>query len=401
MRPPGPEPVTLHPRALLRQWRRMQRDPLQRVRERFERYGDVYRIAFLERERFVLRHPEHLRQVLIEQASCFEKPSTGPAARQLQRFLGQGLLTSDGELWRRQRRLIQPAFQRDQLSAYADVVVAESERVAGELRDGQQLDLSARMMQLTFQIVTACLFGRDASSETERVADAMRVFRETFDGVAAIAPRWLPTPSGLRAQRSLRDLDRLMFSWIDAPTQRDQDALLSRLTRSLDGDAAGMGRRQLRDELLTLLLAGHETTSHALSWSFYLLAQHPECESRLHAELDGVLGGRAPRWDDLPALRYAEQVLSEALRLYPPAYVVLRTSKQPARVAGYDVPVGTDMVLWIYHTHHDPRWHAEPERFVPERFAPERRRALPDCAYLPFGAGTRTCIGKSFALMEA
>lgn len=157
----------------------------------------------------------------------------------------------------------------------------------------------------------------------------------------------------------------------------------------------------LRDELLTLLLAGHETTSHALSWTFHLLAQAPEVEHKLHAEIDRVLGLRPPTWSDLPRLVYAEQVLSEALRLYPPAYVVLRTCAQPAQIGPYPVAVGTDVVLWIYHTHHDARWFPDPERFDPERFADAARKQLPACAYLPFGVGTRTCIGKNFALLEA
>ncbi|HKO94187.1 MAG TPA: cytochrome P450, partial [Polyangiaceae bacterium] len=400
MRPPGPAPVTFHPRALVRQWRRMQRDPLLRVRERFERYGDVYRIAFLGRERFVLRHPAHLQEVLIDQAARFEKPHTGPAARQLQRFLGQGLLTSNGELWRRQRRLIQPAFQREQLAGYADVVVAETERALSGLRHGQRLDLSQLMMELTLRIVNGTLFGREPEHETRRVGRAMQAFRETFDGIGAILPRWLPTPGALRAGRALRDMDALIFGWIDAPRDARRRDLLTSLAGALDreGAGAGMQRRQLRDELLTLLLAGHETTSHALSWTFHLLAQHPEVEARLHAELARVLAGRAPRAADLPNLPYAEQVLSEALRLYPPAYVVLRSAREPAQVAGYHVPAGTDMVLWIYHTHHDARWYHEPERFDPDRFSAARRKQLPACAYVPFGAGTRTCIGKNFAL---
>jgi cytochrome P450 len=380
----------------------MQRDPLLRVRERFERYGDIYRIGFLGRERFVIRHPEHLQQVLVEQATCFEKPEQGPAARQLQRFLGRGLLTSNGELWRRQRRLVQPAFQRERLAAYAELIVEHSERVVDGLRDQQQLDLSELMMELTLRIVNATLFGRDPTGETARVASAMRTFRETFDGLGAVLPRWLPTPGSVRAERALRDMDRLIYGLLDADHAPGRSDLLARLAGAVDAEGGGsMDRRQLRDELLTLMLAGHETTSHALSWTFHLLSQHPDVEARLHQELAQVLGGRAPTWADLPALRYCEQVLSEALRLYPPAYVILRTCREPARIGPYAVPVGTDIVLWIYHTHHDGRWHQEPERFDPERFSAARRKQLPACAYLPFGAGTRTCIGKNFALIEA
>lgn len=379
----------------------MQEDPLDRVRERFERYGDVYRIQFLGRERFVLRHPAHLREVLIDQAMRFEKPEQGPAARQLQRFLGQGLLTSNGALWRRQRRLIQPAFQRERLAGYAETIVACTERSLARLHDGQRLDLSDLMMELTLQVVNATLFGRDAGAEAGRVGDAMRAFRETFDGIGAVLPRWLVTPGTLRAERALRDMHALISTLVAAPKSLERDDLLAHLARAVDSDGQGMGHQLLRDELLTLLLAGHETTSHALSWTFHLLSQAPDVERRLHAEIASVLGQRTPCWTDLPRLTYAEQVLSEALRVYPPAYVVLRTCIEPAQIGAYSVPVGTDMVLWIYHTHHDARWFPDPERFDPERFSESARKQLPACAYLPFGSGTRTCIGKNFALMEA
>lgn len=381
----------------------MQQDPLDRVRARFELYGDVYRIQFLGRERFVLRHPEHLRQVLIDQAACFEKPEQGPAARQLQRFLGQGLLTSNGALWRRQRRLIQPAFQRERLASYAQTIVARTERVLSELHQGQELELSDLMMDLTLQIVNATLFGRDSVGETRRVGAAMRTFRETFDGLGAVLPRWLPTPGTLRAERALRDMHALISSLVAAPKSEGRHDLLAQLARAVDseGDGRGMSADLLRDELLTLLLAGHETTSHALSWTFHLLAQAPAVEHKLHAEIDRVLGLRPPTWSDLPRFVYAEQVLSEALRLYPPAYVILRTCAQPAQIGPYPVAVGTDVVLWIYHTHHDARWFPDPERFDPERFADAARKQLPACSHLPFGVGTRTCIGKNFALLEA
>jgi cytochrome P450 len=262
--------------------------------------------------------------------------------------------------------------------------------------------VSREMMELTLRIVSKALFDHRVHGETDRVASAMRVFRRAFSSLDAILPDWLPTPSKQRALAALADMDAIIYELIDSPRREKGRDLLAALKATADeADGTGMSRRQLRDELVTLFIAGHETTSHALSWTFYLLSKHPEVAHKLHAELDRVLAGRAPSWSDLEHLPYAEQVLSESMRLYPPAYVIARVAVADAEVAGYTIPRGADIVLWAYHTHHDARWFPEPERFDPERFAPARRKQLPSCAYIPFGAGTRTCIGKQFAMMEA
>jgi cytochrome P450 len=423
VRPPGPPPVTYHPLSLLLHLRRMGRDPSEEIARRFDRYGDLYRLPFLGREVYVTRHPEHIQQILVTEADKFGKPREGVVARQLGRLLGDGLLLSDGELWRKQRRLIQPAFRKERIDQYARIVATLAEDFASQLRDGQQLDVGRSMIGLTLRIVSKALFDHDVAGDSDRVARATETFRKAFGGLSALLPANVPTPRNRAINRAIGELDALIYGLADlrageaaprAPSARGQTAgangpphggvdLLTALAGAVDeqGDGTGMSRKQLRDELMTLLLAGHETTSHALSWTFHLLAQHPELEARVRHEAMTVLGNRKPAPRDVDKLHFTEQVLSEAMRLYPPAYALARVAIQDAEVGGYTVPAGTDMLIWIYHAQRDPRWFREPGRFDPDRFSPARRGTIPPFAYLPFGLGTRTCIGKHFALMEA
>lgn len=402
-RPPGPARVSANPLSLWAYMRRMQRDPVSRVAERFDAYGDIYYAPFMRRDVYVLRHPEHIHEVLVAQASKFEKPREGLTANQLRRLLGQGLLNSNGELWRRQRRLIQPAFRKERLEEYAEVILEHAAAWVLRCRDGEQLDVSREMMELTLGIVSKTLFDHRVTTESDQIASAMRVFRRTFGGIDAVLPAWLPTPGRRRTQAALARIDEVVYGLIDRERSGERKDLSSRLAANLDveGDQQGMSRKQLRDELLTLFIAGHETTSHALSWTWHLLSAHPEIAGKLHAEIDAVVGQRSPRLSDLFQMPYLERVLSESMRLYPPAYVLPRVASEDAQVGGYVIPKGSDVVMWLYHLHHDARWFAEPERFDPDRFLPERRKQLPPSAYIPFGAGTRTCIGKQFALLEA
>jgi cytochrome P450 len=233
----------------------------------------------------------------------------------------------------------------------------------------------------------------------------MAAFRE-MPGSAALLPTWAPLPGVRRTNAALAAMNRIVYGMIDARRAEAPGALagrldlLSALVRATDEAGGGMSREQLRDEVLTLFLAGHETTSHALTWAWYLLSRHPEAEARVHAELDAVLGGREATVADLPRLEYTSAVFDEAMRLYPPAPVISRTASEDATVGGYSVPAGAELLVWIYCLHHDGRWFPEPERFRPERFLPDAPD-LPKCAYVPFGAGTRACVGKHFALMEA
>ncbi|MEZ4407777.1 MAG: cytochrome P450 [Polyangiales bacterium] len=376
-------------------------DPFGVVAGRFARYGDLYRVQTRDGALFVARHPDHLRDVLVTHAAKYTKQHT--AFRQLARVLGEGLLTSDGETWQRQRRMVQPAFARARMEGYADAMVDEAARAVSGWRDGEARELSADMMELTLRVVSRTLFGHDAGADVGDVARAMKDF-QSIAATPDLLPSWMPSPWRRRLDRSVETLDRIIHDIIARRRASGAgDDLLQRLIDAVDeeGDGAGLTTREMRDQLVTLFLAGHETTSHALTWTLYLLSQHPEVESRLHAELDGVLDGRAPTLSDLDALPYTEMVLKESLRLYPPVYMVARQAAEDTAIGGHPVPRGSEVVLWIYLTHRDPRWFPEHASFKPERFAPEAEAALPKHAWLPFGAGPRACIGRAFAMMEA
>lgn len=381
----------------------MGRDPTEEIARRFDRHGDLYHLDFLGRNVYVTRHPEHIQQVLVTQADSFGKPREGIVARQLRRLLGDGLLLSEGPLWRKQRRLIQPAFRKERIDQYARLVIELSETFARGLEEGQQLQVGRSMMDLTLQIVSKALFDHDVAGDSDKVARATNTFRKSFGGLSALLPAQLPTPRNRAIRAAIEDLDGLIYGLLDARATSGGVDLLSALSSAVDreGDGSGMDRKQVRDELLTFLLAGHETTSHALSWTFHLLSRHPEVEARVRHEVLSVLGSRTPEPADVDKLHYTEQVLHEAMRLYPPAYALQRVATRDTELGGYEVPQGTDIVIWIYHVQRDPRWYPAPGRFDPERFSPARRGALTPFAYLPFGLGTRTCIGKHFALMEA
>ncbi len=399
--PPGPAPVGRGPLALAHYARRMRR-ALEVVGQRFEEYGDVYYAPFMGRDVYVLRDPAAIHEVLVEKSASFGKPVAGLTARLLRTLLGEGLLNSNGETWRRHRRLIQPAFAPAHLDRYAAQMAAFAEDARERFADGARVDLSAAMMELTLRIVAQTLFDHRVTSETDHVAGAMKVFRGSFGGVDALLPDWLPTPGRRRVQGAIDAIDRIVYGLIDERRARGGgDDLLSTLVAAGDDTAERLGRRQLRDEVLTLFLAGHETTSHALTWTYHLLSRHPVAEARMLDEIDAVLGGRVPTMADVASLPFTERVLSEAMRLYPPAYTVARVATEDVEVAGYTIPRGADVMVWIYHAHRHPRFHPEPARFDPDRFLPERKRAMPPGAYLPFGAGSRTCIGKRFAIVEA
>ena len=410
--PPGPPPRKGVLDSLGYYWSFL-RDPIGFVGDRFSRYGDIYYAPSADGGLYVLRHPDDLREVLITQAAKFSKGHS--AFRQLSRFLGDGLLTSDGDTWKRHRRMIQPAFARPRLVEYAAVMRDEAERTAGRWRDGETLDLGHEMMDLTLRIVSRTLFGHDVTRDIDEVARAM----VTFQGSLArpnLLPRWMPSLHRRRLNGAVATIDRIMASMI-AARRRENAAmaassgsapgapadLLQTLVTAVDeeGDGGGLTAQEVRDHLVTMFLAGHETTSHALAWTFYLLSQNPEAERALGAEIQQVLGDRVPAYDDLERLVYTEQVLKESMRLYPPAYSVARKATEDLEIGGYPVQRGSEVVVWIYMAHRDARWFPDPARFQPERFTPENEAKLPKGAYLPFGAGPRTCIGKSFAMLEA
>ena len=340
-----------------------------------------------------------------EAAECYR------AALQANRdLLGKGLLISEGELWQRQRRLMQPAFHRDRIAGYGRTMVTSTERALGVWRDGETRDIHKEMMSLTLDIAARTLFNVEIASASDRIANALNAILIVTAKPARILRlvRSVPTRAERNYRRAVRDLDEIVYGIIrdrraarargDAPKEND---LLGMLLAAQDEDGSGMSDQQIRDETLTLLLAGHETTAIALSWAWYLLSQNPEAESKLHAELESVLGGRLPQTEDLPRLPYTERVVKESMRLYPPAYVVLRLSVEDCEIGGYKIPRGSSVGTSSWVVHRDPRYFPDPERFLPERWTDEFQRSLPRFAYFPFGGGPRVCIGAQFAMMEA
>jgi cytochrome P450 len=368
-------------------------------------YGDVahFRLGPISCYQFV--HPDHVQEVLVRQAKKFRKPAR---LRQVfGRFEGNGLVLSDGALWARQRRLVQPAFRPDRMQAYA----AEIVRLTGQMLDGwgprAEVDFAAAMTRLALDVGTRTLFSADVGNDVEALGRAVAAvqrwaIRELNRVVAT--PRWLPLIGRPEARRALAFLDGLVRRIVRerraAGVRRDD--LLGRLLDAVDGegDGRGMGDRQLRDELVTLLLAGHETTAAALAWAGFLLARHPGVQEPVAAGVRAALGGRPPGFADLPRLAEVEQVFKEALRLYPPIYCFAREVAAPVAVAGYQLRPGSQVFLSPYLTQRDPRWFPEPGRFDPRRFAPGNEARLPACAWFPFGAGPRACVGRGLALLE-
>ncbi|MBZ0284544.1 MAG: cytochrome P450 [Anaerolineae bacterium] len=402
--PPGPPPVGTNPLAQLRFGLRVTGDPLNVMLGWFRQYGDIVHLQFgAAAHVYFLAHPDHFHTVLVEKADQFHKsPSYKDEKRGLARILGNGLVTSDGDYWRRQRKLIQPAFHARRIEAYAEEMIRLTRHLLQSWQDGKTVDVNDRMMWLTLAIVAKTILDTDITADTEKIAEAVTVFQRLAFGVD-IFPLWMPTPSHLKQRRVEKAMNDVVAALI---TQRrkvaeDRGDLLSMLLNSVDEDGQGMTDKQIRDEIVTLFLAGHETTANALSWTWYLLAQHPEVEQKLHDELDSVLHGKPPTLADLKHLPYTEQVLQESMRLYPPVWNMSRQALADVEIGGYIIPKGSEVNLNTYAMHHDSRWWENPERFIPERFHPDRQINMPKMAYLPFSAGPRVCIGNSFAMMEA
>lgn len=367
-------------------------------------YGDLasFRIG---PHRFVfVNHPDYIKEVLVTRQANFIK------SRALQRakcFLGEGLLTAEGAAHRRQRRLAQPAFHRERVAGYGDAMVDYAARTRDAWHDGAEIDVSHEMMRLTLAVVARTLFGAEVESEAEEIDEAFTTVMNGFNRLLLPFSEYfdaLPLPGNRRRERAAARLDETIYRMIAARRDDDEerDDLLSMLLRARDdeGDGTGMSDKQLRDEALTIFLAGHETTANALTWTWYLLSQHPEIEARLHAEVDEVLGGRAATVADLPRLRYTEMVVAESMRVYPPVWAIGRQAIDDFSLGGYTIPGGTMILMGQWVMHRDPRYYDDPDRFDPERWTPERKAARPKFAYFPFGGGARVCIGEPFAWME-
>jgi cytochrome P450 len=400
----GDRPLGPKGRLLSGNLAEFRRDPLSFYRSCAREHGDVVPFRLGPKRFLLVSDPELIRDVLATNNHAYRKIYL---LRMNRLLFGDGLLTSEGELWRRQRRLAQPAFHHQRIAGYGQVMAVEAERMLSTWRNGETRDVHAELMDLTLRIAGRALFGADVAPYVGAVADALRVALARHVArmeSLLLLPERFPTPASLQLQRAVGRLDRIVYRVIDQRRASDshQSDLLGMLLAARDeGDGTGMTDRQVRDEVLTLLLAGHETTAIALTWTLYLLSRHPQVEATLAAELDRVLHGQVPAIDDLPRLAFTSQVVTESLRLYPPAWAFGREAIRDSRLGGHRVAAGTSVVMSQWVLHRDPRYYAGPEIFDPSRWAGGLAKHLPPFAYLPFGGGPRRCIGSGFAMTEA
>ena len=395
--PPGP---TSWPPV--RQLFALRRDPLAFLQGLARDHGDLVYLRIAGRPIYLVNHPDLVHEVLVTQGDHFSK---GRGLQRAKRLLGEGLLTSEGSYHLAQRRRIQPLFHRRQIAAYAETMVQQSMACAASWRSGAVVDMHEEMMGLTLAIVGETLFGQDLTHQAGAVGEAMAVLTRNFRRLLSpFAPltEWLPTAENRRLRQSVAQLDHIVNQMVSnkaAVASHDLVSLLLAATGDNNGDHTTVAA-QLRDEVLTLLLAGHETTANALSFTWWLLSQHEDVAAQLHAEVDSVLNGRAPTLADLEQLPYTRMVFAEALRLYPPAWVIGRQACADVEIGGYTIPTGATVLASQWVMHHDARYYPAPDRFDPQRWQPAAIAARPKFAYFPFGAGSRICIGEHFAWME-
>ena len=379
------------------------RDPLATLRRAASECGDIVRLPLSRHPVYLINHPDLIKDVLVTHQKQFKK---GRGLEQIKRLLGEGLLTSEGEFHLRQRRLMQPAFHRQRIAAYGEAMTFYAAQTRERWHVGETRDIHAEMMRLTLAIVGKTLFGAEVETEAAEIDGALTEVIGLFHLLqlpfSDILER-LPLPAVRRFQSARARLDATIYRLIaeHRATGEDRGDLLSMLLAARDEDDGGrMTDEQVRDEALTLFLAGHETTANAMTWTWYLLSQHPDVEARFHAELDGALAGRTPTVDDLPRLPYTRRVLSESMRLYPPAWIVGRRLLTDYQMGAYLLPARSILLPCQAVTHRDPRFWPDAERFDPDRWTPEAEAARPKFAFFPFGGGPRVCIGEQFAWME-
>ncbi|MGH9930626.1 MAG: cytochrome P450 [Pyrinomonadaceae bacterium] len=397
--PPGPRRII--PLLGLLAYRK---GPLPFFQNLAAQYGDISYFRLGPQGAFFLNNPDYIKDVLVTNHQRFHK---GLALQRAKRLLGEGLLTSEDEFHRRQRRLAQPAFHRARVASYAAVMTDYASQARERWHDRDTIDMSEEMMRLTLGIVGKTLCDADVVSEAKEVGEAMTVVMDIFNIITT--PFFellekLPLPQLRRFDTAKARLDAIIYRLIEERrcSGKDRGDLLSMLLLAQDteGDGGAMTDEQLRDEVMTIFLAGHETTANALTWTWYLLSQNPAAEAGLHEEIDRVLGGRLPAFDDVAQLKYTEMVLAESMRLYPPAWALGRLAMEDFEIGGYLVPKKSLVLMSQYVMHRDPRYFADPLRFDTERWTPEAREARPQFSYFPFGGGPRRCIGEGFAWME-
>ena len=386
-------PNTIAPAATLYA---MRRDPLTFFKN-LAHEGDIvrFRLGDHPRDLYFLNHPDHIRDVLVTHDKNFTKWF---AVDRLKEVLGDGLFVSEGEFHLRQRRLSQPAFHRERIASYADQMVSHAVRLRERWKIGSVIDVCGEMNWLALMIVASTLFGADVGSAATEIRTALSEILEQFERSI------LPEADRQDFESAMARLDHVVYSMIKERRENSEDRgdLLSMLLHAED-EEDGHGQMtdlQLRDEAMTIFLAGHETSANALAWSWYLLSQHPEVEARFHEEIDRTLAGRLPRFDDVSKLVLTGQIFAEALRLYPPLWAIGRRAMRECQIGDCTIPADSVVILCQYVTQRDPRWFADPDRFDPDRWTAEARAARPRFSYFPFSAGSRACLGEAFAGME-
>jgi len=369
-----------------------------------DEYGDIAYYKLGTRKMYLLSNPEHIKDVLITNSRNFTK------SRALQRskiVLGEGLLTNEGSPHIKQRKIIQPIFHQKRIRGYGDTMAEYSRHLTKSWENGAVLDIHKEMMRLTLAIVSKTLFDADAGSESGEIGKSLTNLVNLFPRLLFPYSEYLdklPLPGNKRCNEAIEHLDNIIYGLIEERRSggMEREDLLTMLLEAQDDDGSGpaMSNKQLRDEAITLFLAGQESTANSLTWTFYLISQHPEVEKKVHEEIVSVLCGRLPALEDLGKLSYTQRVFKEALRLYPPAWAVVRRAVEDYMVEGYFVPAGTDIFMSQYVVHRDPRFYREPLRYDPDRWTSEFESSLPKFAYFPFGGGPRRCIGEPFAWME-
>ena len=380
------------------------RDPIAYLRRAAFEQGDIVRLPLTRQPLFLVNHPDLIKDIFVTRQKQFKK---GRGLERVKKLLGEGLLTSEDPYHLRQRRLIQPAFHRPRIASYAEEMTRYATQASARWADGETRDMAEEMLHLALAIVGKTLFNAEVAGEAGEIGDALTeviaLFHTLMLPMADLLEK-LPLPSVRRFARARARLDATIYRLIEQhrATGEDRGDLLSMLLLAQDEDDGGrMTDLQVRDEALTIFLAGHETTANAMAWTWFLLSQNPDAEAKFHAELDTVLAGRTPTLDDLPALPVTRRVLAESLRMYSPAWVIGRRVLSEYRAGGYVLHPGDIVLISQAVMHYDPRFYADPEKFDPDRWTPEAEAERPKFAYFPFGGGPRVCIGEQFAWMEA
>jgi cytochrome P450 len=393
--------------ALFRMMPEFKRDTLQTFVNLADRYGEIVCFRGLWTS-FMLTSPQHVEYVLQTNSRNYRK---GKNYKEVAAATGNGLFVSEGDVWRRQRRLAQPAFHRQKIASFAKIITDSCEAMLEGWRPlaerGEAVEVDAEMLRLTLGIVGKALFSRDLSDEANTMSQSFEVIRKhTTNRIMSVVkfPASFPTAQNRRFRQAVANAERIVYDLINERRrgQGNPDNLLSLLMAARDEETGeGLSNKELRDQVITIIGAGYETTTQALAWTWYLLAKHPEIENKLRAEISDVLGGRTPTFEDLPNLKYTLMVFQEAMRLYPPIWMMSRAAVETDEIGGYRVPANSEILLLPYITHRHPKYWDKPEEFFPEHFTTENQAARPRFAYFPFGAGARQCIGNNFALMEA